>query len=296
MRVRLQSNGNKSFFSSGKRLAIMFAFSLSSLITIRLNAQDQFESALLKRIDSLLASPDVVYQLYPNIAPGGLMVPSGYGGYGTYIFGFVGGQYPEVYTNHKINMIVAGGLSIGNPEKFVNFSASLDMGDLDGFRNFSTNFTISRSLGKGSSLSAGGTHVFAGDGSDAQLPSFHLAFSHAVQTMPSKTPGCSKLTYTIGAGTGRFWYKSPFDVANGKGKHGTGVFGGVSYELLKNTNLSVEWSGVNLGASFGITPFKIPLAFAVGAVNLTTYSADKPALVFIAGYPLSLNRNKLKSQ
>jgi hypothetical protein len=51
---------------------------------------------------------------------------------------------------------------------------------------------------------------------------------------------------------------------------------------------------MNLGASLGITPCKkIPLAFAVGLINLTTYSADKPALVFVAGFPLSLNRNKL---
>lgn len=281
---------------SGKNVLVAVFFILCSLISTRSGAQDAFESALLKRMDSLLSAPDVVYQLYPNVAPSGIMVPSGYGGYGTYIFGFVGGQYPEVYTNHKVNMLVAGGLSVGNPEKFLNFSASLDMGDVDHIGNFSGNFTVSRSLGKGSSLSVGGTHVFASNASDAQLPSFHLAFSHAVQTMKSKTPGCSKLTYTVGIGTGRFWYKSPYDVAEGKGKHGTGVFGGISYEVLQNVNMNVEWSGVNLGASFGITPFKIPLAFAVGVVNLTTYSADKPALVFVAGYPLSLNRNKLKSE
>lgn len=296
MNIRTRCQKNIGFLRSGKNSFFAFIFTISSLIAVCSNAQDAFESSLLKRIDSLLAAPDIAYQLYPNVAPGGIMVPSGYGGYGTYIFGFVGGQYPEVYTNHKVNMLVAGGLSIGNPEKFLNFSASIDMGDVDHIGNFSGNFTVSRSLGKGSSLSAGGTHVFASDASDAQLPSFHLAFSHAVQTLPSKTPGCSKLTYTIGVGTGRFWYKSPYDVANGKGKYGTGVFGAVSYELLKNVNLNVEWSGVNLGASFGVTPFKIPLAFAVGVVNLTTYSADKPALVFVAGYPLSLNRNKLKSE
>lgn len=259
--------------------------------------QNPFENSLRHRIDSLFYFVDgYPTELYSNDAPQSFMIPSGWGGYGTYLFGYVGGAYPEVYTKKKIDMLAAVGFCIGNPEKFVNLAISVNMGSLRRFTDFSANFSISRSIYRGSSITVGGLQLFANPNqSDAPGATFYIAFSHAFQGMPSKTPGYSKLSYTLGVGNGRFLTKSGKDIETGKGKYGTAVFGGISYEVLQHVNLNADWSGMNLGLSVGVRPFKTSLSFGIGVTNLTGYSADMPSMIFSIGYPLLLNRNKLKS-
>jgi hypothetical protein len=256
-------------------------------------SQNAFEAALYKKIDSIIAVEAVGAQqaLYPNDAVQSLMTPTGWGGTGTYIFGGIGGAYPEVYKTNKADLITYVGACTGNPGKAVNVAAGINMTDVHRLRDFSANISVSRKLFKGSSISIGGAQLFANKKqSDAPGATFYLAFSHAVQTLQSKTRGCSKLSYTIGIGTGRFLRKSPKDIQTGKGKYGTAVFGTISYEIFQHVNLNAEWSGMNLGFSLGIRPFKNPLFFGVGITNLTRYSADKPNMVFSIGYPLSLSR------
>jgi hypothetical protein len=226
----------------------------------------------------------------PNDAPQTLTTPSGFGGYGTYLFGAIGGAYPQLY-HTSADLIASGGISIGNPFKAVNFAASVNMTDVHRFRDFSGNFIVSRTIPNGSSISAGALQLFAPKSeSDAPGQTYYLAFSHAVQWLPSETDGSSKLTYTIGAGNGRFYDKSPDDIAAGRGSHGTAVFGSVSYEVFQHVNMIAEWSGINLGISTGFRPFENALSFGLGVGNLTRYSGDKPNLLFSVGYPLALTR------
>jgi len=275
--------------------ALLCAVAWCLLNPISLQAQNAFEATLAQRLDSLLNTVPVTVQtsteLYPNDALQSVMTPTGWGGYGTYVFGGIGGAYPEVYRRNKADLITYAGVTTGDFTKFVNAATSLNMTDVHKFRNFSANFVLSRKLFKGTSVSIGGLQLFANKKqSDASGSTFYIAFSHAVQTLASQTPGGSKLSYTIGIGTGRFLYKSPKDIGAGRGKYGTAVFGNISYEIFKHANLNAEWSGMNLGFSFGVRPFKNPLSFGIGIANLTRYSADKPGAVFSIGYPLSIKR------
>lgn len=264
------------------------------------HSQNQFEKELTQKMDDFLApTPQTALQttggqgeLYPSDAPGGILIPSGFGGYGTYLFGGLGATYPEVYLkNNKADLIASVGACVGNPAKAVNFAASLNMTDVHKFRDFSGNFIVSRKLFAGTSISAGALQVFANvQQSDASGSTYYLAVSHAIQTIKSLTPGCSRLTYTIGIGSGRFYEKSPKDIAAGRGKHGTAVFGSISYELIQHVNVNAEWTGMNLGVSAGIRPFPVPLSLAVGVAHLTRYTNDRANVVFSVGYPLSLNR------
>ena len=263
------------------------------------NAQTTFEGSIASKFDSLfntkqLSKSKTVF--YNNSAPGSLMIPTGFGGSGTYIYGGIGGDYPELYRNNKADLIAFAGVSFGNPAKFVNISLGLNMTDVHRLRDFSGNFNISRLLPGGSSLSTGGLQLFANDKfSDSPGSTFYAAFSHAVQSVPSKSYGASALVYTVGIGTGRFRDKSSADVLSGKGRYGTSVFGSVSYELIKNVNLNAEWYGTNLALSAGVRPFKTPLSFSVGASNLVpSYSGDKVSMVFMVGFPLSINRLLIK--
>ena len=275
------------------KAAVLFIIIWSGIFSGRACCQDSFEKALAKKLDSLL-TPDQAGenndQLFPNDAMQTITIPSGFGGYGSYIFGSIGGIYPQTYMT-KPDLITSGGLCVGNPVKAINFAAGLNMTDVHRFQDFSVNFIISRVIFKGTSISAGALQLFANKRqSDSPGSTFYFAISHAVQTLPSETPGSSKLTYTIGIGNGRFYEKSSNDIAAGRGKHGTLVFAGISYELIHHVNLNAEWSAMNLGVSLGIRPFKNPLSLGLGAANLTRYSADKAGLICTLGYPLSLSR------
>ncbi len=254
-------------------------------------AQSSFEKALQKEMDLLLAPvatrPD---ELLPNPILQSLTIPSGWGGFGTYVFGGVGGNSIQPYGS-KADFISFAGFCFGNPQKAVNVALSVNATDVSRINNFSGNISVSRQILTGSSISAGALQLFAPAYSDSRLPTFYVAFSHAVQWLPSElNPGSSKLSYTIGIGSGRFYRKSPFDIAAGRGEHGTAVFGSVSYELLKKVNFNVEWSGMNLGCSFGLRPFESSLAVGVGVTNLTRFSSNKANASFVVCYPLSIKR------
>ena len=256
-------------------------------------AQSSFDDALQKKTDSLLApvkrkgNRD---ELLPNGVLQNLISPSGWGGFGTYIFGGIGGDYPQPY-RRRADLISFGGFCAGDPRKAVNIALSMNITNVHEVSDLSGNFEISRQIFTGSSISVGGLQLFASKSqSDAPGSTFYFAFSHADQALPSKSGIGSKLTYTIGIGNGRFYIKSPFDVKAGRGTHGTALFGSISYELIKNVNFNTEWSGMNLGCSLGIKPFKSPLAIGVGVTNLTRYSSDKANSTFLISYPLSVAR------
>jgi hypothetical protein len=257
-------------------------------------SQNAFESALKKKMDSLavVRTPKYAKQaLLPNDAIQSVMTPSGWGGYGAYVFGGVGGVYPAVYT-HIPDLTSSVGFCVGNSAKAVNFAASVNIGKVRDISDLTANFILSRRIFSGSSISIGGLQLLANSIiSDSPGETFYFAFSHSVQTIPSKTLGYSALTYTIGVGNGRFLLKSPFDVEAGKGKYGTGVFGSVSYELIKRININAEWTGMNLGISTGIRPLSgSPFSLGLGVSDLTRYTSDKPSMIFSMGYPLSLSR------
>ena len=275
------------------KATVIFLAMWGTVFSGRAFCQDTFEKAIAKKLDSLL-TPDQMAdgngQLFPNDAMQTVTIPSGFGGYGSYVFGSIGGVYPQTYLT-RADLITSAGFCVGDPVKAINFAASINLTDVHRLQDFSANFIISRVIFTGTSISAGGLQLFASKTmSDAPGSTFYFAVSHAVQTLPSETPGSSKLTYTIGIGNGRFYEKSPYDIAAGRGKYGTMVFAGVSYELIQHVNLDAEWSAMNLGLSLGIRPFKNPLSLGIGAANLTRYSADKASLIFTLGYPLSLRR------
>jgi len=256
-------------------------------------AQNAFEDALQKKTDSLLAqikAKEMRPELLPNDVLQNLIAPSGWGGFGSYIFGGIGGDDPQPYGT-RADLIAYGGFCVGDPRKAVNVAASVNVTDVHQISNLSGNVQVSRLIFTGSSISVGGLQLFANkQQSDAPGSTFYFAFSHALQWLSSKTPGASKLTYSIGVGTGRFYDKSPRDIAAGRGKHGTAVFGSISYEILRKVNFNTEWSGMNLGFSLGYKPFKSPLALGFGVTNLTRYSSDRANTSFIISYPLSVAR------
>jgi len=264
-----------------------------------LRAQDTFEHSLKLKVDSLISEKAIFsiadVTLLPNNNTHSIMTPTGWVGNSTYIFALLGAVFPAEYVKpHKGDLIMAFGISTGNPEKHISVSASLNIVRVTEFKNFSANIILSRKIFKASSIAIGGIQLFADPAiSDAPAGTYYVSFSHAVQTVRSKERGYSGLIYTIGFGTGRFLYKSPYDITSGKGKYGTGVFANVSYEIFKNVNINAEWSGLNLGFSTGFQPLKnSPLILGLGIYNLTKNSGDGVNAIGTIGYPFPLSKKQ----
>lgn len=280
------------------KISSLIILGITFLFSLKTSAQNIFESSLKTKMDSIINDDRVGRStnqtLLPNNSVQSIMTPSGWGGgNATYLFGVIGGVFPALYTEpNRGDLIAAVGVSGGDPAKYVNVSASVNITRVTEMRDLSANIIISRQIFRGSSISIGGLQLFASSKvSDAPDGTYYIAYSHAAQTVRSRTDGYSGLGYTIGYGVGRFLYKSPQDIVYGKGKYGTGFFANVSYEIFRQVNLNAEWSGLNLGFSSGIRPIRgSALTFGFGIYNLTKYSGDRIQYIGSLGLPILLGK------
>jgi len=287
-------NRNKNFI----KISFLIVLGIVSLFPEITVAQNIFESGLRMKMDSLIAEKGPSnfgnQLLLPNNSVQSIMTPTGWGGgNSTYVFAVIGGVFPAMYVDPKKGDLVGAlGISGGNPKKYINASLSVNITRVSELRDLSMNLILSRQIFRGSSISVGGLQLLASKTvSDAPDGTYYIAYSHAAQSIRSRTPGYSGLSYTIGYGVGRFLYKSPFDIKNGKGKYGTGFFANVSYEVIRQINLNAEWSGMNLGFSSGVRPLRgSALTFGFGVYNLTKYSGDRVQYIGSLGLPISLGK------
>ncbi len=256
----------------------------SGAVCFQLHAQDTTSVSLMR--ENELKDK---YELFPNASGKAMMTPTGWGGYRPFVFGFLAGTFPQAYTT-KSDMVAGAGLGVGNSYKAVSVVGIFNILNVSEGSTYSGSLIVSRHISKGTSMSVGGLNLLASDRSDADA-SFYLAVSHASQSIASKTPGYSALSYTVGVGNGRFYDKSPQDIATGKGEHGTAVFANISYEVVKGLNIIGEWSGLNLGFALGFRPsLKLP-AINIGVADLTRNSGDKARFIVSIGHAFLLSKN-----
>ena len=200
--------------------------------------------------------------------------PSGSGAYGNTLFVGAGFTAPQTYTS-KADGVAVVGFGIGNPIENVGLQVSTTIHDLSEQDDFSFNVVLHRYIGAGTSISIGGDHLFR-DRDEYGRPSYYVALGH------SKTAGISRLSTSLGVGSGRFAHKTLRDEAHGRGGKGTYVFGSLAYAIFKRTSLSVEWNGINLQTAISLVPFdRVPFVVMLGAADLTRNSGDR--VRFIGG-------------
>jgi hypothetical protein len=225
--------------------------------------------------------------LVPFVLGSSFMTPTAWGSSGTYVFGAAGGTPNQVYASSQrqpADMFAQVGFGTGDASKFVSIVGVVNVNDVSEVDNLSYSFSVSRNLGKFSSISAGALHLFADQNKTDAPPSYYIAYSQAIKN--------TKISYTIGAGTGRFYGKSPMDQYYEKGEHGTGVFANVSYNLLKNVAVSTEWTGTNLAFSSTvmIKPYLPVLSFGVSEV--TRLTGDHPTFFAAIGKAFLLSKGR----
>jgi hypothetical protein len=201
-----------------------------------------------------------------------LLTPTGWGNTGKFAFATTGGTPNQLYGS-KPDMVIRLGLGIGDYRKIASLVAILNINDASQLKNYSYSFIASRSLGKWGSLSAGALHLFRDRTISDGASSWYLAWSRDFR----------KFGYTLGAGTGNFATRSPYDVEAGMGRRATAVFGSLTYKPMRSWMVAAEWTGSNLAVTTSyVLPHKLPVLYC-GVTDLTRYSGDGATFVFGVG-------------
>ena len=245
-----------------------------------------------------LSRPDAPLDLYrsakvafPNGAAHELTIPSGFGPatlsnqtQHVALSASLGGVSRVPYTSHADGAL-GFGLSFGNAFHGLGASVMASFNDLSRIgdtRRISWGGTISHYVGDGVSVAVGGENLLAGytDGEASFYAVGSWAFDAKTGVMPFKG------MVTLGAGNGRFADNTERDIAEGKARHGTSVFGGVAWEVSDHLNLITEWNGRNLNTGVSYAVPHTGLSVKLGLENLTGASGDGPIVTGSVGMTL----------
>ncbi len=224
---------------------------------------------------------------YTNIHGKSVTTPVAWGASGNVIFFGAGGTYPSPYSNDKADGAAVLGFGIGDPVENLGFQVSIVSLDITEWEEYSLFLHASKHLGDGNSIGIGVENIMITEGGDGEA-SYYIVYSQGVMNDPfiNEQTGNSKLHFSVGVGNGRFGDKSQADIDDGKGEHGTYVFGNIAYEIANSFNVIADWNGINLNAgvskTFWLTK-KLPFAITLGAADLTDYSGDGVRLVVGGG-------------
>jgi len=236
------------------------------------------------------ATPTGIYNYTPNNHGKSVTTPVAWGASNNVVFMGVGGTYQSPYSDNA-DGAAALGFGLGDPKKNVGVQVTFINLDLTEWGEYSSAIHLSRDLGNADAIGVGVENIMLTDGGDSDR-SYYVVYSRASQDPSVINPKTnkSKLHYSVGLGKGRFSDMSPMDTADGKGEHGTYVFGNVSYEVYDTCNVITDWNGMNLnaGVSKSFMVEKIPFAVTVGVADLTGYSGDGARLVVAGGFGFKL--------
>jgi hypothetical protein len=221
----------------------------------------------------------------PNSHGKSLTTPVAWGASHNVIFLGAGGTTPSPYTNGSDGAAVLG-VGLGDPVKNIGVQLSVTSIDISAWGEYSASVQVSRDLGNSNAIAVGLQNLMITTGGDTGK-SYYVVYSQGAQSDPfvNQATGDSKLTYSIGVGSGIFGKKSPADILDGKGTYGTYVFGNLAYEVAQSFNLITDWNGLNLNAGVSKTFFlsNVPLGIVLGVADLTHYSGDGPRLIVSVG-------------
>jgi hypothetical protein len=228
----------------------------------------------------------------PNGVAHSLTVPSGFGPAifsnqrgGVALGVGIGGMSRVPYTNDADGG-VAFGLSFGNSFETVGGTVGMSLNDLSDVANtdrMSFGIEFSRYIADGLSISVGGENLFVvnTDGEESYYVTGSWAFDADSGFLPFDGVA------TIGLGSGRFANKTPRDIAEGKGRHGTVIFGALAWEISKHVNLIADWNGRNLNAGGAFRIPKTGVSVKLGVRDLTNNTGDGARLTGSIGFTIA---------
>ncbi len=111
--------------------------------------------------------------------------------------------------------------------------------------------------------------------------SFYGVVSKVFPLRPNPSEPLSRLTLSVGAGSGRF--RSEDDVQNDEGD--ANVFGSAALRVAQPVNLIVEWTGQDMNVGASISPIPgVPLVITPAAADITGTAGDGTRFILGVGY------------
>lgn len=223
------------------------------------------------------AVPDWFLRLpLPNAAGKSIVTPAAWGAAYGVAFAGAGLTNRAPYLN-STDGVVAMGVGLGDPVLSLGLQVTTTMADLGEANTFSLSFKLHRYLGAGTAIAFGAENLFSDNEiADDFGDSYFAVLSHTFQGISSARSGVGRVHASVGVGSGRFANRSSRDISEGKGEHGTYVFGNAALEVQPDLNLIVEWSGINLhaGAAFVLRAAGQSIGLSLSLADLTRYSGD----------------------
>lgn len=203
--------------------------------------------------------------------------PAAFGAnWGQFFFG--GGYQNRTRGTQVSDGSVSAGLGFGDSQKYVGLEAIVSLLDLSGFNRGSVNLKLHRNLPSGFAVGVGreGTLVWG-------LPTDSASWFGAVSKiffLSDETKWFSALTFTIGAGNGRF------NVNNNINQ--IGFFGTAAVRVKEPVAIILDWTGQNLNAGLSITPIRtVGLFINPALVDLTSTTGNGVRFVLSGGLAMS---------
>ncbi len=260
------------------RIAILFAVTLVTSASIAAaQAPDSLRSKYLLP-QPVAVSSATYYRAVPAIT---VLSPSGYGAEAGEVFGGMGFQARTRYT-HQVDGAVAVGFGMGDATRSLGLETDLiSYGTIrSGFaRHVAVSFKVSRMLFEHAGIAAGIDNAVHSSGIDGST-SIYLAGSNAVYFRQDPAAPFSKLTVTVGAGSGRFHSERTYTDT----RNGVGVFGSFALRVTRPVSAIADWSGQNLTLALSLVPFaRFPLVITPGFTDITRNSGDGARFIVGAG-------------
>lgn len=218
--------------------------------------------------------------------------PNGYGADGRTLF--VSASYQRRTRFTKTNDGELGlGIGVGNAVKSVGIELAYTLNTFGTSQDFGSgafSIKVHRRISEDFAVAAG-WNQFASILINPKVPfdypknSYYVVATKVFKTRPYISQPFSRVAVTLGVGSGQFL---PFDkiqaaVARDEAPTGLGIFGSLSFRVLRPVSAIVEWTGQDLGVGLSIVPFKnIPLVMTP-AIRDITGAGDGARFIMGAG-------------
>jgi hypothetical protein len=216
--------------------------------------------------------------------------PTGYGANAGQAYVGYSGSYDQ-NSSRRADGSISTGVGFGSARDSVGLEVDVDLNGLsnNGGEHFgdagSVGFKIHKLIPNSNGLGVALGWANAKDWGEAQdaEETVYVAATKGFELNPGCDNNTLPVSFTLGAGTGS--YRSHDDIK--KGDNSPALFGSAGIVLIPELSFATSWTGSQLNAGFGISPFDMPLSFSVGYLDVTDKSIDGRAYNFNVGYSFS---------
>lgn len=195
----------------------------------------------------------------------------------------IGGGFQErTRFSNTADGAVGVGFGLGDAEKLVGLDVNITFTDLSDFFNRGiVSFKLHRRLPQNFAVALGVNDALTWGNSDLDGPSPFGVVSKVIKLRNSTTAPLSRLSLSLGAGTGR--YRTI--LATARDTEDPNVFGSAALRVVDPINIITEWTGQDLTVGMSVRPFpKLPLVITPAFTDITGNAGDGWRFILGAGY------------